>query len=80
MLGFYPSVRAAGQERILVLVRRYNVLRSDVRRLYEKRKSPDMTLNDSAKLRMRIRKAENQHDAALTEIRGLCLPQEGESN
>ena len=80
VLGFYPSVRAAGQERILVLVRRYNVLRSDVRRLYEKRKSPDMTLNDSAKLRMRIRKAENQHDAALTEIRGLCLPQEGESN
>ncbi|MDO4851139.1 MAG: hypothetical protein Q4A93_04690 [Actinomycetota bacterium] len=64
----------------LVLVNHCDVLWSDVRRLYEERKSPDMTLNDSAKLRMRIRKAENQRDAVLTEIRGLCLPQEGESN
>lgn len=71
-LGFFPRAKAGEQERILVLVYRYDSLRSDVRRLYDERNGPDVTLNESAKLRMRIRKAENQRDAVLNEIKELC--------
>jgi len=71
-LGFYPQTRPEDQERILVLVNRYDVVRSEVRRLYEQRSGPDVTLNESAKLRMRIRKAENQQEAILNEIKELC--------
>ena len=76
-LGFYPQARGGSQERILVLVNRYDVLRSEVRQLYEERNAPNVTLNESAKLRMRIRKAENQRDAILNEIKELCLPTRG---
>lgn len=72
-LGFYPQAHPGDQERILVLVNRYDVVRSEVRQLYEQRKAPDVTLNESAKLRMRIRKAESQRDAILNEIKELCL-------
>lgn len=71
-LGFYPQVRASDQERILALVNRYDVMRSEVRQLYEQRKMPEVTLNESAKLRIRIRKAENQQNAILDEIKELC--------
>lgn len=71
-LGFYPQAHTEDQERILVLVNRYDVVRSEVRQLYEQRSGPDVTLNDSAKLRMRIRKAENQQNAILNEIKELC--------
>ncbi len=71
-LGFYPQARTGDQERILVLVNRYDVVRSEVRQLYEQRNGPDVTLNESAKLRMRIRKAENQQEAILNEIKELC--------
>lgn len=71
-LGFYPQARGGNQERILVLVNRYDSLRSELRRLYDERNEQDVTLNESAKLRMRIRKAENQRDAVLNEIKELC--------
>ena len=71
-LGFYPQAHPGDQERILVLVNRYDVVRSEVRQLYEQRNGPDVTLNESAKLRMLIRKAENQQEAILNEIKELC--------
>lgn len=71
-LGFFPRVKPSEQERILVLVNRYDSLRSDVNRLHEQHRSPGMTLNETARLRMQIRKAENQRDAVLNEIKELC--------
>ena len=71
-LGFYPQSRGNDQQRILTLVDRYDALKTDVNRLYEERRSRDITLNESAKLRMRIRKAENQQNAILNEIKELC--------
>lgn len=71
-LGFYPQARAKDQERILVLSNRYDVLQGEVRQLHEQRRGRDVTLNESAKLRIRMRKAENQRDAILNEIKELC--------
>jgi len=71
-LGFYPQARVGDQERILVLVNRYNVVRSGARQLYGQRGGPDVTLSESAKLRVRIRKAEYQQNAILDEMKELC--------
>ena len=71
-LGFYPQARANDQERIRVLVNRYDTVRSEIRQLCEQIKAPDIALNESAKLRIRIKKAEDERVAILDEIKELC--------
>lgn len=71
-LGFYPVVGPDKRGEIIVRTNRYDALQSEIRSLKEERRSPDVTLNDSAKLRMKMRKAENERDAVLNEIRELC--------
>jgi len=71
-LGFYPQVREGGQERVLVLANRYDSVKGEIKGLYAKRAGRDVTLNESAKLRMSIRKLEKQRDAIVNEIKELC--------
>lgn len=71
-LGFYPASAAADREQMLGLVGDFDAARVEVRRLYDERSAPDVTLNESAKLRMRIRKAEMRRDAVMNEIKELC--------
>lgn len=71
-LGFYPQVNIGNQEQVVALASRYDVMRGDVCHLYEERAGKDVTLNESAKLRMRINEAESQRDAILNEIKELC--------
>lgn len=71
-LGFYPQAGESDQERLMELVARFDAEQGGVRRLYEERSGPDVTLNESAKLRIRIKKAERQRDATLGEIKELC--------
>ena len=71
-LGFYPQVDAGKREQILALISGYDKAHGEVRRLYDERRKPDVSLNESAKLRMRIRKAEQQRSAILNKIKELC--------
>lgn len=71
-LGFYPQARPENHMQILVLVKRYDSLRIEINKLYIERRGSDVTLNESAKLKIRIREMEKQRDAILAEIKELC--------
>ena len=76
-LGFYPACAPADRERLLALVADYDRLQGEVDALAEQRRGKDVSPNDSARLRIQIRKAERQRDNALGQIRGLCaMPDE----
>jgi len=71
-LGFYPTCGRADRERMYSLVRSYESTQSEIKRLYEERRGDDVSLNESAKLRMRIRKMEDERDTLANEIKEIC--------
>lgn len=71
-LGFYPSCSPEDRERLLEFVADYDASQREVDALAEQRRGKDVSPNDSARLRIQIRKAERQRDNALGQIRGLC--------
>ena len=71
-LGFYPSCPAKDQEKLIVLTSRYDELGASVKRLKEQRRSKDITLNDSAKLRMKMKEEERRLRAVADEIKEIC--------
>lgn len=78
-LGFYPSCEPQDREHLLALVADYDRQQGEVTALEEERRAKDVSPNESARLRMRIRKAERQRDGTLAEIRGLCTTGDDES-
>lgn len=78
-LGFYPACAPSDRERLLSLVGDYDRQRGEADSLAEQRRAKDVTPNESARLRMRIRKAERQRDGTLDEIRRLCTTGNDES-
>ncbi len=78
-LGFYPACAPADRERLLALVADYDRQQGEVDALAEQRRAKDVTPNESAQLRMRIRRAERQRDGTLDEIRQLCTTGNDES-
>lgn len=71
-LGFYPVTNIANRDQVLSLVSELEALQAKIKQLYEERGRPDITLNESAKLRMKIRKMEMRHNAVLQAIKELC--------
>ena len=71
-LGFYPSCPAKDREKLIVLTSRYDELGASVKRLKEQRRSKDITLNDSAKLRMKMKEEERRLRAVADEIKEIC--------
>ena len=71
-LGFYPSCPAQDRKKLIVLTSRYDELGASVKRLKEQRRSKDVTLNESASLRMEIKEEERRLKAIADEIKEIC--------
>lgn len=71
-LGFYPSCPAKDREKLIVLTSRYDEMGASVKRLKEQRRSKDITLNESAKLRMEMKEEERRLRAVADEIKEIC--------
>lgn len=61
-LGFYPTCTPDNRNRLLELIADYKRLQAQVDALAEQRRDRDVTLNESARLRMEIRRAQWQRD------------------
>lgn len=71
-LGFYPICPARDREKLIVLASRYDELGASVKRMKEQRKSKDITLNESAKLRMEMKEEERRLKTVTDEIKEIC--------
>ncbi len=71
-LGFYPICPAQDREKLIVLASCYDELGASVKRLKEQRRSKDITLNDSARLRMEMKEEERRLRAVADEIKEIC--------
>lgn len=71
-LGFYPSRPAQDRGKLIVLTSRYDELGGSIKRLKEQRRSKDITLNESAKLRMEMKEEERRLRAIADEIKEIC--------
>lgn len=71
-LGFYPRCPAQDREKLIVLVSRYDELGASIKRLKERRRSKDITLNESAKLRMEMKEEERRLRVVADEIKEIC--------
>lgn len=72
-LGFYPSCAPGDRDRLLGLIADYKRQQAQVDALAAKRRDGDVSLNESARLRMEIRKAERRRDDTLNDIRGISI-------
>lgn len=71
-LGFYPSCLAQDREKLIVLTSHYDELGASVKRMKEQRRSKDITLNESAKLRMEMKEEERRLRAIADDIKEIC--------
>ncbi|WP_273446919.1 DUF4391 domain-containing protein [Thermophilibacter provencensis] len=71
-LGFYPVCPARDREKLIALTSRYDEMGASVKRLKEQRRSKDITLNESAKLRMEMKEEERRLRAVADEIKEIC--------
>lgn len=71
-LGFYPACAPEDRDRLLLLVEEYRRQQAEVDALATERRGKDVTPNESARIRMRMRAAEQKLDATVEEIRGIC--------
>lgn len=71
-LGFYPSCAPAQRERLLELSSKRDELAAERAAVAERRRDRDLTLNETAKLRMEQRRIEKNLEVILSEIREIC--------
>ena len=71
-LGFYPKCPVQDREKLIVLTARYDELGASVKRMKEQRRSKDITLNESAKLRMEMKEEERRLRAIADDIKEIC--------
>lgn len=71
-LGFYPDCPATERSHLLELSAKLDELTSERNALAEQRRNRDLTLNETAKLRIRQRDVEKQMAATLAEIKRAC--------
>ena len=71
-LGFYPACMPADRDRLLSLVSEYEREQAEVDALVAARRGRDVSPNDSARMRMDIRKKEQMTAGTLAEIEHLC--------
>ena len=71
-LGFYPSCAPAHRVRLLELSSERDRLAAECSSIEDKRRDRDLTLNETAKLRMRQRELERKIEETLNEIKEIC--------
>ena len=74
-LGFYPACAPQDRDRLLLLVAEYRRQQAEVDALATERRGKDVSPNESARLRMDIRKKEQMSAGTLAEIKRLCAQQ-----
>lgn len=77
-LGFYPVCAPQDRDQLLLLVAEYRRQQAEVDALATERRGKDVSPNESARLRMEIRKAERRRDDTLNDIRGISIANNGE--
>lgn len=71
-LGFYPSCAPAHRARLLELSSERDRLAVECSSIEDRRRDRDLTLNETAKLRMRQRELERKIEETLNEIKEIC--------
>lgn len=71
-LGFYPACAPQDRDRLLRLVAEYKRQQAEVDVLVTERRGKDVSPNESAQLRMKIKVARQKLDAVVEEIRRIC--------
>lgn len=71
-LGFYPTCKDADAGLLMGHVKAMNALTSKINELNDARKSKDATLADTTKLRIEMRKLEQQRESVMDEIKEIC--------
>ena len=71
-LGFYPSCAPAQRVRLLELSTERDGLVAERNGIAERRRDRDLTLNETAKLRMRQREIERNIEGLLDDIKEIC--------
>lgn len=71
-LGFYPSCALSQRARLLELSSERDALVAELSSIKDKRRDRGLTLNETAKLRMRQRELERMIDGILNEIKEIC--------
>lgn len=71
-LGFYPSCAPGERPRLLELSAERDRLVAERNAIAERRRDRDLTLNESAKLRMEQRDTDKRIEAILGEIKEIC--------
>lgn len=74
-LGFYPACAPQDRDRLLLLVAEYRRQQAEVDALATERRDKDVSPNESARLRVDIRKKEQMSVGTLAEIKRLCAQQ-----
>lgn len=71
-LGFYPACAQQDRDLLLLLVSEYRRQQAEVDALATERRGKDVSPNESAQLRMKIKVARQKLDAVVEEIRRIC--------
>lgn len=71
-LGFYPVCKDADAGLLMGHVKALDALTSKINELNDARKSKDATLADTTKLRVEMRKLEQQRESVMDEIKEIC--------
>ncbi|MST60191.1 DUF4391 domain-containing protein [Parafannyhessea umbonata] len=72
-LGFYPACAPQDRDRLLRLVAEYRRQQAEVDALATERRGKDVSPNESARIRMDIRKKEQMSAGTLTDIKCICV-------
>lgn len=79
-LGFYPSCAPAYRTRLLELSSERDVLVARRNAIVEQRRDRDLTLNETATLRVEQREIEKKLEGTLIEIQKICQSSKGMDN
>lgn len=71
-LGFYPRCESGKRARMNALIECFDGVRGELKTISDQRKDKDVSLNDSAKLRMEMKKLEKKRAEIISEIKELC--------
>lgn len=71
-LGYYPECRAEDVDRLMELIAKTNKLAGEIEALRAQRRDKELSLNESAKLRMQSRKLEQEHKSLTQQIEEIC--------
>jgi hypothetical protein len=71
-LGFYPACAPQDRKRLLGLVADYDRLQAEEDVLAAERRGKDVSPNESAQIRMKMKTARQKLDATVEEIRRIC--------